>query len=112
MSDLGSYRIKSGSVNAADASSATAVVAAVTGSKLSIRSIVLSNSGTAIVNIKVQDNASTPNVFALVYLAVNSTWSSPIFAPGAYVTAANGQTLDILASTANVVSAAIEAYVL
>lgn len=112
MSDLGSYRIKSGSVNAADASSATAVVATVSGAKLSLRSIVLSNSATAAVNIKVQDSAATPNVFAQVYLAVNSTWSSPVFAPGAFVTAANGQTIDILASTANAVSAAAEAYVL
>ena len=104
------YKIKSGNVSAVDASSAPEVIGNVAGRSHSLRTVVLSNSGTAAVNIKVQDDATTPVVLLpSIYLAVNSSIMLGPFEPGAYKATEN-QDIDILASTANVVSAAIEVY--
>ena len=105
------YAVKKGpNVNAANVSSATALVAATTGTQLGLRTLIVSTSVAA--GITIQDDAATPVVLVpRIYMPANATltlyWDEEDTPLGTA-----GQDIDIISTTADVVSAKATAYLM
>lgn len=103
------YAVKKGvNVNGADTSSATQIVAAVTGVQLGLRTAVISAS--AACNVTIQDDASTPVVLVpKMYMPANSVLTLYFDEQDTPLGTA-GNDLDVVSSTADALSVRATAY--
>jgi len=107
------YRIVSGTVADTDCDPAVAVIAAITGKTLSIRSFMVS--GVAAAQIQIQDDAGTPVVIIPDMHIVTGVGMAALtggpYEPGSFK-ATKGQAIDVLSSTGDKISCLLECYVL